>query len=218
MLRLRARFGRGEEVKFISHLDLVRFWQRAFRRAGLPLAYSHGFTPHPRLSLAAPLALGVTSEAELMEFCLERPSSGALVVASLRQELPQGIAIYEVHSVPLSLPSLQSQVRYAEYEVRVRLHCRHQEVEKRIAELLARQSLPWQHERDTGTKRYDLRAFIDSLWIKDCDGSHVILGMRLECSSRGAGRPEQVTLALGLPLPERIHRTRLILGQDSLGS
>ena len=58
MQRLRIRFCRGQEVKFISHLDIMRLWQRAFNRAGIALAYSEGFNPHPRLSLAAPLALG----------------------------------------------------------------------------------------------------------------------------------------------------------------
>ena len=71
MQRLRVRFSRGQEVKFISHLDIMRLWQRALHRAGIALAYSEGYTPHPRISLAAPLALGITSEAELMDvFCL----------------------------------------------------------------------------------------------------------------------------------------------------
>ncbi|PIW40369.1 MAG: hypothetical protein COW22_02130, partial [Chloroflexi bacterium CG15_BIG_FIL_POST_REV_8_21_14_020_46_15] len=72
MQRLRVRFGRGEEVKFIAHLDIVRFWERAFRRAEIPLAYSQGFTPHPRISLAAPLPVGVTSEFELMDVWLKQ--------------------------------------------------------------------------------------------------------------------------------------------------
>ncbi len=67
MNRLRIRFKRGEEIKFISHLDLIRVWQRAFRRAGVVLAYSEGFNPHPRISLASPLALGITADAELMD-------------------------------------------------------------------------------------------------------------------------------------------------------
>ncbi|MEJ2739412.1 MAG: TIGR03936 family radical SAM-associated protein, partial [Dehalococcoidia bacterium] len=52
MQRLRVRFGRGDEIKYISHLDLMRFWERAIRRSGLSLAYTEGFNPHPRISLA----------------------------------------------------------------------------------------------------------------------------------------------------------------------
>jgi radical SAM-linked protein len=75
MQRLRVKFSRGDEIKFISNLDLMRLWQRALRRAGMPLAYSEGFNPHPRISLAAPLPLGVTGEAELMDIVLSRPVS-----------------------------------------------------------------------------------------------------------------------------------------------
>ena len=60
MLRLRIKFSRGEQLKFLSHLDLMRLWERALRRAGINPAYSEGFSPHPRISLAAPLAVGVT--------------------------------------------------------------------------------------------------------------------------------------------------------------
>ena len=67
MNRLRVKFKRGLEVKLISHLDIIRLWHRALRRAGVELAYSEGFSPHPKISLAAPLALGVTSQAELMD-------------------------------------------------------------------------------------------------------------------------------------------------------
>ncbi|UCG84296.1 MAG: DUF2344 domain-containing protein, partial [Dehalococcoidia bacterium] len=72
MQRLRVTFSRSDSLKFISHLDMMRLWQRALRRADIPLAYSQGFSPHPRLSLAAPLAIGVTSSAELMDVFLQR--------------------------------------------------------------------------------------------------------------------------------------------------
>jgi len=72
MQRLRIKFSRGEEIKYISHLDLMRCWERALKRADVPLMYSEGFSPHPRISLAAPLALGVTSEAELMDITVSR--------------------------------------------------------------------------------------------------------------------------------------------------
>jgi len=59
MFRLRVRFCRGEELKFISHLDIIRLWLRAMRRAGIPLEYTEGFSPHPRISLAVPLSVGL---------------------------------------------------------------------------------------------------------------------------------------------------------------
>ena len=117
MQRLRFSFSRGREVKYISHLDLMRLWERAFRRARIPLAYSEGYTPHPRLSLAAPLPIGVTSETELMDITLQKPLSPYLLIQIMSQNLPCGIQILEVQQIPLGVPSLQSQLRYAEYHV-----------------------------------------------------------------------------------------------------
>jgi len=120
MQRLRIRFCRGEEVKFISHLDIMRLWQRAFNRAGISLAYSEGFNPHPRLSLAAPLALSVTSEAELLDVVLSEPSSPPYFTAAVSQQLPAGIEILQAHQIPVTMPSLQSQLRFAEYRVELK--------------------------------------------------------------------------------------------------
>ena len=108
MQRLRIRFGRGEELKFISHLDIMRLWERALHRAQIPLAYSAGFSPHPRLSLAAPLAVGVTSEAELMDIFLARWVSPHSFTALVDQQLPSGIVLLGVYPVASAMPSLQS--------------------------------------------------------------------------------------------------------------
>ena len=211
MYRLRVRFTRGEEIKFISHLDLIRLWQRALHRARLPLTYSKGFSPHPRISLAVPLAIGVTSEAELADIFLDRPVSPHFFSAALSQQLPPGIEIVQVYPIPPGQPSLQSQASFAEYAVTIATDKEAKEIEANIAGLLSAEKLPWQHQRDTGTRSYDLRALISDLWqIEQCPPCCTI-GMRLHCDSSGSGRPEQVALALGFSeRPQSIHRTRLI--------
>lgn len=212
MQRLRIRFSRGEEIKFISHLDLIRLWQRALNRAGVALAYSEGFNPRPRMSLAAPLALGVTSEAELMDVVLAKWSSPHAFTTSVSRQLPRSIEISQVYNTPLTMPSLQSQVRYAEYTVALETEKSREEIEAAMAALLAKESLPWQHQRDTGPHRYDLRTLIDDIWLIDWRTGYGNIGMRLRCDSNGSGRPEQVAAALGFEkYPLAIHRTKLIL-------
>ena len=212
MQRLRIRFSRGQELKFISHLDLIRLWQRALVRAGIPLAYSEGFNPRPRMSLAAPLALGVTSEAELMDIVLVKTVSPHFFIEAVSKQLPPGIEILQVFLVAPTLPSLQSQVRYAEYKVELETEKEPEEIESSLASLLSLEHLPWQHKRDTGTRNYDLRTLIDDLWLLGGNGGNCILGMRLRCDSSGAGRPEQVAAAMGFTsYPRLVHRTRLIL-------
>ncbi len=212
MQRLRIRFGRGQEIKFISHLDIMRLWERAFHRAQISLAYSEGFSPHPRMSLAAPLPVGVTSEAELMDTFIARPVSPHWFTAVVSQQLPSGIEILGVYQVGLTMPSLQSQVRYAEYKVEVETEKGARDIESASASLLAVEHLPWHHQRDTGQRSYDLRALIDDLWLIDWRHPYGTVGMRLRCDSSGSGRPEQVASALGfLQYPQSIHRTKLIL-------
>ena len=212
MQRLRVRFSRGEEIKFISHLDIIRLWQRALNRAGIVLAYSQGFTPHPRISLAAPLALKITSEAELMDVFCTKWVSPHFFVTAVSQQLPAGIKILQVYPINLTMPSLQSHVRYAEYKVELETEKGQGDIESALISLLSVKHLPWQHQRDTGTRSYDLRALIDDLWLIDYRPSYCAIGMRLRCDNSGSGRPEQVTAAMGFPhYPQSIHRTKLIL-------
>ncbi len=212
MQRLRISFRRGEEVRFISHLDIVRLWQRALHRAGVSLAYSEGFNPHPRISLAAPLPVGVTSEAELMDIFCSRSVSPHWLTAAVSQQLPPGIETLQAYQMTLNMPSLQSQVRYAEYKVEVQTEKGQRDIEADLSSLLSLKHLPWQHQRDTGPRSYDLRALIDDLWLIDGHPPYCTIGMKLRCDSSGSGRPEQVALALGFTSPPKlIHRTRLIL-------
>ena len=212
MQRLRVRFCRGQEVKFISHLDIVRLWQRALHRAGIPLAYSEGFSPHPRISLAAPLPVGVTSEAELMDILSNKQVSPHWFAAAVSRQLPPGIEILQVYQIALSMPSLQAQVRYAEYKVEVPTEKGQRDIESALNDLLSVEHLPWQHQRDTGTRSYDLRTLIDDLWLIECHHPYCTVGMRLRCDNSGSGRPEQVASALGFTQhPQLIHRTKLIL-------
>ncbi|MFC1962244.1 TIGR03936 family radical SAM-associated protein [Chloroflexota bacterium] len=212
MQRLRLRFCRGEELKFISHLDLMRLWQRALTRAGVAPAYSEGYSPHPRISLAAPLALGVTSRAELMDVSLANWVSPHYLTTAISQQLPPGITLLQVLQIPPTLPSLQSQVRSAEYEVELETKEEQPEIEAKLSRLLSLEELPWQHQRDTGTRHYDLRKLVEDIWLIQYHHHSCTLGMRLRCDNLGSGRPEQVAAALGFANhPRSIERTKLIL-------
>ena len=210
MIRLRVRFSRGEEIKYISHLDIVRLWQRTLRRAGIELAYSDGYNPHPRLALASPLPLGVTSEAEFMDVYTEKQITPHNFISAVNACLPPGLSVLQAAPVALSLPSMQSQLRQAEFRVQVTLP-EGIDLECRVRDLMERTSIPWQHQRDTGLKRYDLRPLIEQIRILAIEENTACLEMVLRCDSGGSGRPEQVTRALGLDHPLSIHRTRLVL-------
>lgn len=194
---------------------MMRLWQRALRRAGILLAYSRGYNPHPRLSMAAPLALGITSEAELMDVFIEKQISPHSFELAVKRQLPNGVSIMQVNDIPLSLPSLQSSIRAAEYQVSVDTKKSRKQVEGILNSLLATERLPWQHRRDKDLRCYDLRILIYGLWLLECRDKSCVIGMKLRCDNTGSGRPEQVCLALGFKeTPKSIRRTKLILSSS----
>ncbi|MEA3442223.1 MAG: TIGR03936 family radical SAM-associated protein [Chloroflexota bacterium] len=213
MQRLRLKSGREEEVKFISHLDMMRFWERALRRAGVPLVYSQGFTAHPQISIAAPLPVGVTSEAELMDVWLNRWMPPQSFIMKVKSQLPQGFKIFDVWEIGLKVPSVQSCIAFAEYRVEVESERVEKDVQIALHSLLQATQLPWHHSRGREEHFYDLRALIEDLWLIEREQftGQYLLGMRLRCGNEGSGRPEQVTTALGFSRqPDSIHRTKLI--------
>lgn len=211
MNRLRLRFKRGAEIKYISHLDIIRVWLRAFRRAGIDLAYSEGFNPHPRISLAVPLATGVTSDAELMDIYINETVSPHNFIDAVNRQMPVGMEILNTYSIAPLLPSLQAQVIFAEYVVETVIEEGEEYIAQALKKMLAEKEIPWQHMRDTGVKSYDLRPLIGDLWLEGYDNGIARIGMRLACDNRGSGRPEQVIKALGFKNPLSIHRSKLVL-------
>lgn len=211
--RLRVTFARGDEMKYITHLDVMRFWERALRRGEIPVAYSEGFSPHPQIALAAPLPVGVTSDAELMDVFLETVMTPAAFTERLAPQLPPGVSVIHVEEAGLTLPSLQAEVRAAAYDVDIGAVAAPAAADA-VDSLLSAASFPWEHKREDETKNYDLRALIHDIAVEPRDEG-VRLKMLLRADNSGSGRPEQVAAALRLPAPHRIHRTRLVLSGAS---
>jgi radical SAM-linked protein len=203
-------------MKYTSHLDLVRAWERSLRRAGAPLAYSGGFNPRARLQLAAALPLGHTGEAELLDVWLEGPMPMEDFAKALVPVLPDGLAISQVRRVALKEPALQTQVVSAEYRVTVELCPGLVEgwdepaelVEARVERVLATVELP----QERRGRRYDLRPLIERLGLERAGGGEVVLGMQLAARAGATARPEAVLEVLGMGGAfARCHRRRLVV-------
>jgi radical SAM-linked protein len=93
--RIRVRFAKRGRLRFLSHRDVARSFERAVRRAGVPVAHSHGFSPHPRLSWVGAAPTGSASEAEYMEIGLTRPVDPATLVTALDTALPAGLDVLD---------------------------------------------------------------------------------------------------------------------------
>jgi len=213
--RLRLTFAKGEEIKYISHLDMMRLWERVLRRAQVPLAYSKGYNPRPKLALAAPLPVGFTSRGEVMDIILSHRTSPYSFAKQVAPQLPPGLEILSVEEVYLALPSLQSQVCYSEYEVIVSSGELLAEMRERLERVLRAESLPWSREREGKAREFDMRPLIDALWLKGRRDGDYVLGMRLQTDSQATGRPDEVLEATGLAgAVKSIQRTRLIFRFD----
>lgn len=115
--RLRVRFGKLGEMAMISHLDLLRLFDRALRRAALPISFTNGFHPTPRIAIAQALPLGVTSIAEVVDFELARPLAAVEFQHRLAAALPPDLPLYDVIDVNLKSPSANQLIQQATYQL-----------------------------------------------------------------------------------------------------
>lgn len=116
-MRIIVSFYKHEQVMFVSHLDMQRLFQRAFRRADLPLAYSNGFNPHPLLSFATALSVGYTSDCEYFDVMLSEYVSPAEFKRRVNAVLPQGVHIVDAVDAGEFKASLTPLMRSAEYDI-----------------------------------------------------------------------------------------------------
>lgn len=233
MIRLRIIFSKDGPLTYTSHLDLMRVWERALRRARLPLAYSGGFNPRAKLQLAAALPLGHTGEAEVLDVWLDNSGAGERggggaeergrwgdegmrrggdegIAEALTPVLPEGLQVKQVRRVDEKEPALPTQVVAAEYLVTVEWSEPADEVERRIERLLAMEELA----QERRGRRYDLRPLIERLWLERAGEGEIVLGMQLAAREGATARPEAVLEALGMGGAfARFHRRRLLTAQ-----
>jgi radical SAM-linked protein len=209
--RMRIVFATDDSVKYVGHLDMARAWERAIRRARLPLAYTQGFNPQPRIQFAAALPVGFTGQAELVDVYLNEELEPDRFLARLSAVLPAGLRPVEARIVPRDWPSLQSQLRAARYRVEVETDEGAEHFQDRLASFMARTAAWRERRRGKEQVRYDLKPLVRSLaYGGPCD-----LGQAFEVtmqSDPGAtGRPDELLAELGFDLtPRRIVRLALL--------
>ncbi len=212
--RFRVWFAKGDRVRYISHLDVLRFWERAIRRAGLPLSYSQGFTPHPKIAFAGPLPLGFTSESEVMDVTLDEWVDIRSLESKLKVDVTEDFAISKIEEIPLTTPSPQALVLWADYRVELP-DVDAATASAAVAKFLAADEFPWTEERRERERTYDLRAAVATLSASATDGG-ARLQMRVQTDQDLTIRPEHVVRALFGDLEAGlISRTGLVLDSPS---
>ena len=206
-MRVRITFSKQGALRYTGHLDLHKLWERAARRADLPLSYSQGFHPQPRISLAAALPLGFSSRAEIMDIRLNEDLALEEISARLEKNLPTGMQVLKVENVDERAPALQTQVLSAVYEVRLTEPVEASELTRKVQQVMEAESLP----RERRGKTYDLRPLIEMFSVITEAGGETWLKITLSAREGATGRPEEVLDALEIaPESARVERTRLI--------
>lgn len=208
--RLHITFGKFDALRYTSNLDVAKLWERVLRRAGLPILYSAGFNPRPRLQLASALPLGISSECEILDVALREPIALDGLAERLQAVSPPGLRIMAIVEVPVRSPALQTRVRSAEYRIRF-LNPEavdRDALRERVQSLLSAESVDAQRERKGRPVAVDLRPLIYDLYLNDQGDliAHLAVG------DQGNMRPDELLTELGLAeQPVSVHRFKLHL-------
>ncbi|HHV06047.1 MAG TPA: DUF2344 domain-containing protein [Anaerolineaceae bacterium] len=204
--RVRIKFAKLENLRFIGHLDLQRLFERALNRTGLPLRYTQGFSPKIRINIASALPLGFISSAEVFDFWLNAPVDLQEIREKLQAALPKDLQILDIQEIPNQAPSLQASVYLSEYSITLPDTYAQNNIKAKLSHLLASETIPVERRGKT----VDIRPMIKEWALFSKDGS-TVLYLQMDSSATSNGRPDELLKLLDIdPADVIIERTKLI--------
>jgi len=222
MVTMRSRFYKKGDMVFISHLDLIRVFERAIRRAGIPVAYTQGFNPHPIMAFATALGIGVASEGEYIDIQLSDDMDSELFMSSLNSVLPDGLKIIRSKKISNKAKSLMSIVCSSIYLVKLKTKRLLNETDIKqyievlidrevIIELKQKKQKRGHRNKKPEFREINIRPFIRDIELFSLDDHEILLKMHLAAGSRENLKPEVVVDKLyelaGLPIEQ--YETRI---------
>lgn len=212
-MRLRIKFSKTGSMKFIGHLDIMRYFQKALRRAGADVAYSGGYSPHMLMSFAQPLGLGATSTGEYFDLDVNSCRSTREFQDLLNRQMVPEIQVLQVVKIPEDKASKgMTLVAAADYQVDFRYPSVFPaDWKEHLSGFLSQEQIPVIRQGKNGEREWDIRPY---LYAMEAQGEELFL--RLSAGSRNNLKPETVLEALsaylGVQLPEHallIHRKEI---------
>ncbi|MEY8304076.1 TIGR03936 family radical SAM-associated protein [Anaerosalibacter bizertensis] len=187
---LRVKFTKENYLKYISHLDLMRLFQRAFRKADIPMKYSEGFNPHPKFSIASALSLGVSSIGEYMDVELEKKISITTFIHRMNQVLPDDIKILKAEYIEEN-KSVSSMIDWGFYKIQFKLKntLSEEEVKKNVEDVLSLDEIIIIKQKKKKGKirerEKDIRPFIGNVVVKEVKDNLVSMEVLLKTGDSG---------------------------------
>lgn len=221
MWRVSLRLRKGEQVRYLSHRDFVRAFEFALRRADIPVAYSEGFNPRPRMSFGGATGVGVTSDDERIVIELSQPESPGEIGDRLNSTLPPGMEVLEATEIPEGAKPPTSALNASEFRLTLDLggSCDWRSFSDALSELLASNELRISRLRDGRTRELDIRPYLLSAEIVGCEDDAAVVHVSLISGSTGGAGPKDFVQALQKVMPnvtvKSIHRVRQFHSDDS---
>lgn len=203
MQRIRIKFTKGPEVKFISHLDMMRCFERALRRAGLPIGYSSGFNPRPSIAWGTPIQLGIGSICEMADLDMNGWIKPADAMQKLNASLPKGFEILEAKLDDPSGKSLAASMNRAEYKIEIEAD-NIEAVRARIADILKMDKI----EIASKEKVVDKKPLLHGLSLNEDPLNIILLS---EVGNRGTLKPKDILDLISGIKAKNITRTKLFV-------
>lgn len=220
-MKLIAAYQKGKEIAMISHLDIQRTLQRAFRRAGIPLLYSNGFNPHPQFSFATAAATGMSSSCEWFEVQLSEEMSPEEFVRRANEVMPQGMRVSNAFTAPENYGSLSAKLRAAQYRVDLQFEtpADHETLAQTLEAMLTGEIII-QKRTKGGIRPVDMRPYILRVSVGQVEGEHAALLVLGKLQADGGLRVDAFIDALLERLDAHaayeIHRTNMYFAEDGL--
>lgn len=217
---IRMQFRKTREGRFMSHLDLMHTWERVIRRSQLPLAFSQGFNPHPKINFASALAVGTTSDGEYMDMELTTDMPLEQVKKELDRAMPPAFEVTAMKVVNGKVPSLMSIIERGRYQLRLEFvdEVTQQQLDEAIEEFWKREEIIiYRYKKNSKDKKaVNIRPGVFEMKLT-ADGKYAVLEILVQSGNEGNIRPEEVAFGLmsaGMPAVQhvvRIHRLGLYL-------
>ena len=220
-MRLAVVFTKEAPVRFVSHLDVQRLFQRAFRRAKLPLAYSQGFNPHPLVAFATALSVGFTSCGEYLDVTLTKDIAPEEFIERVGPELPEGVRIVEAFDISYSRKSLTSAMRSAKYSARAEFDKAPGEdaIRNAVSELLSSEIVVMKRTKG-GIKPVDIRPMLISFELVKAEADTAVFAICGVLSAEGGLNPDTLLNVLfeklGVTGTTDVSRLETVLDREAL--
>lgn len=216
MAKLRLEITKGEEIRYISHLDYASAMERAIIRAKLPAAYSEGFNPHMKISFASALAVGVTSQAEYMDLELKEEVDISQGVKELMATLPLGIIVKGARYVPANVPALMAIVNLATYDVIVPLIDNYGAIEEGIKHFNEAQEVLYTRHTPKGKKEIEVKQYMAKPIVAIWQDTVVKLAMDIKITPNGSIKPGEILAVLVAMFGCNVDRDKALIHRTGL--